>query len=330
MRNRRLFMCLFLSAALAASAAAAVFDDVPGSYAVYHDTRFGDDCFIGLCYVGSDTIVARSYETRTGNELMVMLPLIVEDGELDLGSTLKILRGALDSSAAARRLIAMCMNWMRSWYLNRDSIDARLDLEYSADDDYVFSFWIPVFRLREIKGDEANRFYLVTAGVLKSNTDERFFSFKGLPEPIDSERFEIKAGKPIEAVIDGLKVPLDDNWKTEDQSVYRIQVKTEQDAAFYVETMDLKKQGVGSPQRLALIMMIGNKDVVLLAEGSRVFKDKGSFNCLMRVLDPASGKATIQQTQLIERGGSVVSIATLAAYETLYIQNKAYFDRIIY
>jgi hypothetical protein len=330
MSNRRLFMCFLLSAAIAASAAAAVFDDVPGSYAVYHDTRFGDDCFIGLCYVGSDTIVARTYETRTGNELVVMMPLVVKDGELGLGDSLRILRGALDSSDAAGRLIAMCMNWMRSWYLNRDSIEARLDLEYGADDDYAFSYWIPVFRLREIKGDEANRFYLVTAGVLKSNTDERFFAFKGLPEAIDSERFEIKAGKSLEVVIDGLKAPLDDNWKTVDRRAYRIQEKTEQDAVVYVETMDLKKQGVGSPQRLALIMMIGNKDVVLLAEGSRVFKDKGTFNCLMRVLDPASGKATIQQSQLIERGGSIVSIVTLAAYETLYIQNKAYFDRIIY
>lgn len=34
--------------------------------------------------------------------------------------------------------------------------------------------------------------------------------------------------------------------------------------------------------------------------------------------------------RLIEREGSVVPIAALAAYETPYIQNKAYFDRIIY
>jgi hypothetical protein len=330
MRDRRFLLFLVLSAGLAMSAEAAVFDDVPGSYAVYCDTRFGDDCYIGLCYVGSDTIVARSYEARTGNELMIMLPLVAGDDGLGPGKSLKILKGDLKSSNAAGRLLPMLQNWMDAWYKNREGIEAKLDLEYSGDDDYVFSFWIPVFRLREIKGDEANRFYLATAGILKSNTDERFFAFKGLPEPARSAEFEVKPGKPTDVVIDGLKIPLDDNWKTQDRRVYRIQEKTGQDAAFFLETMDYKKSGIASPRRLAGLMPIGNADVVLLAEGSRVFAENGTFNCFIRMLDPASGKVSIQQTQLVEREGSIVSIATLAAYETLYIFNKAYFDKILY
>jgi len=330
MRSRFFVLCFVLSASFAVAADGAVFDDVPGSYAVYHDTRFGDECYIGLCYVGSDTVLARSFEPRTGNELMVMLPLVEEGGGLGPGKSLKILKGDLTSSKAASRLMPMLLNWTSAWYKNREGVAAKLELEYEGDDDYVFSFWIPVARLREIKGDDSNRFYLVTAGILKSNTDERFFSFKGLPEPTDSATFEIKAGAPIDAVIDGLKIPLDDNWKTEDGRAYRIQEKTPQDAVLFVETMDYKKQGIASIQRLAGLMLIGNNEVVLLAEGSRVFAENGTINCFIRMLDPASGKATIQQTQLVERGDAIVSIATLASYETLYSLNKAYFDKILY
>ena len=97
-----------------------------------------------------------------------------------------------------------------------------------------------------------------------------------------------------------------------------------------IETVDYKKVGIESLKQLAFILPISNSDVVLLCDGTSVKNIDGVYNVFIRMLDESTNKVTIQQTQLIERDQGVVSLATLACYETLYTENKAYFDAIIY
>ena len=55
-----------------------------------------------------------------------------------------------------------------------------------------------------------------------------------------------------------------------------------------------------------------------------------TYNLTMRMYDPRQNKITIQQTQIFDRGEGYVSVASLACYETLYLKNQKYFDKIMH
>ncbi len=173
-------------------------------------------------------------------------------------------------------------------------------------------------------------FSIVTVGRLQDNHDPRFFSFTELPNPINADSYSIQNGQMQDIVIDGLKISLDDNWKTEDNRVYRISNKTPQDSIFFIETFNYKQSGFTSVKQLAKILLISNQGVMLLTDGSDIFYKDGNYNIVMRMLDQYQNKVTIQQTQIIERDEEHISLATLACYETLYLDNKQFFDSIIY
>jgi hypothetical protein len=86
------------------------FNDLSGSYAIYSDHRFGDDVYLGLCDVGNNTILARSYEPKGNNELVVLIPLIKENNTIDIGDQIKVLKGDLKCSKASGRLIPLLLN----------------------------------------------------------------------------------------------------------------------------------------------------------------------------------------------------------------------------
>ena len=305
-----------------------IFSGRPGNYAIYHDLRFEEEVIIGLCYVGENAVLARSYEPETQNELLLLVQFTVNDDQIDLGETLNLLKGDLHSSPAASRLLPMIMNWATTWYKSKDKINENTKYSASTDDDYNYLSWIPVFQLDYI-GNKKD-FTVFSIGLLKDFTDARFFGITKLPEPVESDKYTIKKGKKIDVVIDGLSVPLDSNWVTEDQRVYRITNKTPQDAAFLIETINYPEQGFSSVNELASLLLIGNMDVVLLTDGSSIEYENGLCNINFRMYDPNQNKITVQQTQLIERNDGYVSIATLACYETLYLQNKKYFDKILH
>ena len=66
-----------------------IFSDRPGYYAIYDDLRFENEAIIGVCYVGENTILARSYEPETENEVILMIELDINDNEIDMGQNLR-------------------------------------------------------------------------------------------------------------------------------------------------------------------------------------------------------------------------------------------------
>ena len=305
-----------------------IFSDRPGSYAIYQDLRFGNEALIGLCYVGENTILARSYEPASENELLLMIELTVKEGNIDLGEHLQVLAGSMNSSDAAARLIPMIMNWAITWYKSKSIINEKTSYSVSTDDDYNYLSWIPVFQLDHI-GNKKD-FSVFAIGFLNSFSDERFFGFTKLPEAEPSDKYTIKKGKKNDVTIDDLIIPLDSNWKTEDNRVYRITTKSPQDAVFMVETFNYLEAGLSDIRELAQILLIGNMDILVLAEGTKIEIIDDTYNLTMRMYDPRQNKITIQQTQIFDRGEGYVSVASLACYETLYLKNQKYFDKIMH
>ena len=319
---------LLLFASFFAFADEEIFSDRPGSYAIYNDLRFDEQTIIGICYVGENSVIARSYEVESGNELQLLIQLKIEDNQITLGDNLRLLAGDLNSSSAASRLLPMLMNWANAWYNSKDEIEKNNTYSVSTDDDYSYKSWIPVFQLDSI--GNRNDCSLFSIGLIADFSDSRFFGITSIPQPVNSESYKIKKGKTIDVVIDGLSVPLDDNWKTEDKRIYRLQNKTQQDAAFIIETINYVEAGINSLQELAELLLIGNMNVIVLTDGTSIEIEDNIYNITFKMYDPVQNKVTIQQTQLIDRNDGYVSMATLACYETLYLKNKKYFDKILH
>ncbi|MCQ2578294.1 MAG: hypothetical protein MJ176_07165 [Treponema sp.] len=306
----------------------AIFNDFPGNYALYEDSRFEEKAIIGLCYVGDNSIIARSYEPKTENELVILMNFVIGDNGIEPGNNLRILKGDFNSSENAKRLLPMIMNWSVSWYTSKAVINEKGSYSYSSDDDFNYLSYIPVFQIDSI-GDD-NKFKIFSMGKVNDLNDERFFNLNAMPEAVDAESYKITKGKKTDVTIDGLKIPLDSNWKTTDERIYRLDKVTPQDAAFLVETFNYKESGFNSLKELANLLLVANQNVILLAEGSKVVESEGAVFITCRMYDPVQKKITYQETQLIERNDGYVSVATLACYETLYLKNKKYFDSIMH
>ena len=305
-----------------------IFSDIPGSYAIYHDLRFDEETIIGLCYVGNNSILARTYEPKTENEFIFLLSFTIQEEEIDIEKNLKILSGDMNSSENTKRMIPMIMNWATNWYKSKALITEKGRYSFSSDDEYNYTSWIPVFQIETI--GKNNKFNVFTIGKIKDFNDERFFNIKSIPETINADSYKIKKGKNVDVIIDGLKVQLDSNWKTSDERVYRLEKETPQDAIFMIETFNYKQRGLSSLKQLANLILIANQNIILLTDGSTIDFKNNSYFITIRMYDPLQKKITIQQTQLIERNDGYVSTATLACYETLYSKNKKYFDKILH
>lgn len=305
-----------------------IFSDLPGSYTIYHDFRFENEVFIGLCYIGDNTILSRSYEPKTGNEVILSIPFVKTNNGIEIGKKLNLLKGDLNSSEASNRLIPMIMNWANSWYASKNDIIRNGKYAISTDDDFSYYSWIPVFQINKIGSDD--RFRLITIGKVDNLKDPRFFKFTQIPKPVSSKTYQIKKGKPTNITIDGIKVILDTNWHTTDNKAYRITNATPQDSVFLIETFDYKTIGFKSIEQYAQVLLIGNPSVVVLMDGTDVKRVDGGFILTIRMYDPNENKVTIQKTHIIERDKTTISLASLACYESLYLDNKSFFDEISY
>ncbi len=326
--RRSFFILIFLFTSIFVFADEILFSDRPGSYAIYNDLRFEGQTLIGICYAGENTVLARSYEVESGNELQLLIQFVIKDNEISLGDNLRILKGDMNSSQASARLLPMLMNWANTWYNSKEEINKKNIYSVSTDDDYFYNSWLPVFQLDYIGNKKDISVFSI--GLIADFSDERFFRVTNVPQPVESESYKIKKGKALDVVIDGLSVPLDDNWKTENNRLYRIHNKTPQDAAFMIETINYIEAGIPSLKELTKILLIVNMNIVLLTDGLSIEAEDNIYNITMKVFDPVQNKVTIQQKQLIDREDGYVSIATLACYETLYLQNKKYFDKILH
>ena len=80
--RRSFFILIFLFTSIFVFADEILFSDRPGSYAIYNDLRFEGQTLIGICYAGENTVLARSYEVESGNELQLLIQFVIKDNEI--------------------------------------------------------------------------------------------------------------------------------------------------------------------------------------------------------------------------------------------------------
>lgn len=315
-----------------------VFAETPGAFAVYRDTRFGGNAYIGLCAMGGNQLALRLYEPATKNELLVLqtfytTPKGEKSGQLDIEpGSLDLIRGDFSASEASQRLLPLVYNWLNAWLHSRTRFDQAHEFDFEEDGRYHFQYWVPVLQMggADLQDAEANgSVSLVTAGMASSADDPAFFDYTGEPETVAGPKVSIVASAARSVKVDGLAFPLDDNWKQDGDGLYRIAQSTPQDAYFMVETVNRGDFGNLDSFGLIKILLLGS-GTTLLPDSLRVFASGDSPAVFYRVYDPASGQVSVQYKLFVPRDEERLSIVSLGAFESVYADNKEYFDAILF
>jgi len=175
---------------------------------------------------------------------------------------------------------------------------------------------------------------LVTAGIMQTAADPAFYGYTGEPEILAGPVLQgsvgsLVPGEPVPVLMDGLSIPLDANWQRGGDGVYRIGGVTGGDAYCTVESLDLADFGNSDSFDLIKLFILYSGGT-LLPEGLRIFV-YDEYPCLFyRVWDPVRKQVTVQYRMFVPRSGTAVSVVSLGVFESVYNENRAYFDGILF
>ena len=310
------------------------FDETPGAYAIYHDTRAGNDSYIGVCFLGGNELAIRLFEPSTGNELLFTQTFHGSGDSVDPG-TISLIRGSFSSSPSTERLIPTITDWASAWLHSRERLEEEPDFTVEGKSMYDFRYWVPVFRMFTFgleKCDPATGLgavKLATAGIAQSGDDPAFFEYAGLPARKKGPSFSIEPGASRTATVDGYSVPLDMNWTEGADGIWRVARESPQDAAFLIETIHAADYGDQDVFDL-IKMLVLNSGCQLIPDDLRIFVFNECPCVFYRVYDPEGGMVTVQYKMFITRDESRFSMVSLSVFESLYEKNRAYFDSILF
>ena len=311
------------------------FAEIPGAYAIYRDTRAGDDVYIGLCFLGGNELAVRLFAPSTGSELLFTQTWYVSAGRAAPG-TISLVKGAFGQGKAAGEIIPLLTGWADAFLSARQRFDDEPDFSVEGDEGMLdFRYWVPVFRVLSLGLERANpdtgkgSITLVTAGIAQSGNDPAFYAFRGFPAIKTSPVETLARGAPRTASVDGYSVALDSNWAEGRDGVWRVARAGAQDAAFAIEPLDLSAYGDRDVFDLIKLLVL-NSGWQLVPGDLRIFVFNECPCVFFRVFDPATETVTAQYKMFIPREGARFSMVSLSIYEPLYEANREYFDSILF
>lgn len=323
MRNKIFILIILFNSFLLS--AEALLNDQPGSYVIYNDERFDDQAYIGLLYLGDDTLIVRTYEKSNNSELALILKLRMIDEEIGFDDSMKILTGSFNDSQTTQRILPMILNWSNAWLKSKEQIIANKAYSERYGDLYSYQFWIPIFNIETIEEDP--NFKVETVGMVQDINDPAFAQFAGIPDSISSDPFKIIAENSEESDIPGFGITLDNNWVEGEDGIFRIQMKTVQDAAIFVENFSIEGTPFSNGYDIAKYFMLANSGGIVLADESKIYTSDNSIIFENRVLDPRTRAISIQ-IKKIKQDNNIISIMTFASFLDLYNENSNYFDSL--
>ncbi len=315
--------------------AALGFDEIPGAYAVYRDSRGPGPAYVGLCYLGGNELAIRRWVPSSGEELLFNETWYVRDeaaGPSVEAGTLNLIRGKAEDGAGP--LIGEVSLWLQVWLETRARFSASPRYEAGERNGMVFEYWVPVARLRSVSagGEPAGsgELTLVTVGVLSSANDPAFYAYRGEPSRAAGPGVAISsAGAPREVPLDGLKVSLDANWTAGQDGSYRIARAGGLLARLAAEPLDVAGSGVSDAFGLIRLLVLYSSPV-MIADSLRVFVH-AEYPCLFyRSYDPGTGVTTARYRTFVPRGGSSLAVVTLSVEDAAFARNREYFESVFF
>lgn len=313
-----------------------LFMDREGDFVVLRDDRFGETTYIGLCYLGGNQLLLRLWVPATETEVLMSQAFYVAAGtrgvEVDPGAV-RLYKGDPDATIEGKRFLPVIYNWMNASLKARSRFEYEPSFSWQAgtgldgEDIYLFEYWIPILGMAGMVRGRESTVSMVTAGSVTSMEDPAFFRYYGEPVPEPGPQVMLQPVSPHEVRIGGVDFILDELWKN-DGRAWVIAEKTNHDAYLMVEQLDISSLPGIDPFDLIRLTLLFNQGTVLLPD-VRLFTTDDGPGVQYRVYDPETRRVTVQ-IKLFRPDGDIVTVVSLGAFESVYLDNRDYFETLLF
>ena len=309
--------------------------DYSGDYVYYKDATFDKDVYIGILYYNESTYAIRYYSDSRD----ITLYLSTDTTKDTLEFTGETITGS--SSNDDVDTINYLHNIMYDFYNVRKTAvientqNQKLSCalkDFGGQVTITFNANIPVFNIDSITSPDGKELFKVqTSGLLTSNADDSFLSYKGIEGlPKDKKRdFKKKKAQPLNAVFEGQSVTLDDKWQSSMENLWflgdyalltlnKVQVPPEykENTALF-KALLIRKLSQSTTQSYALWPRMEIND----SEQSTYIKNI--------FYQPLSQNVTRDFKILTYLKDGSFAYFTLTVFDDVYLNNKKYFNAII-
>ena len=334
---------------------------LPGQYAFYHDTRDGVnhvsistkmDRLIGIVKINSEIYVVRVYDLKTGSDFTFPGYFTKEKGLYDFVCT--GFNGDINTGSIIMADLLNLMNYYSGEIdeVNKKVSDKPLKITtfwdgYDSWNDNSYDWWLPFFKLsssvyssKDSHGRKGTvSLKLLFLGRFTAAKQMNFFKYKSIPgsliNTLSPDEYKLSDAKADPVNMEGVTLNLDSNWeympKDKESGIffdtYWVKKFTTRDALIGVEVYNVKS--IGNEKALSKLQMRGlalNECII----ADSIKRDEQNKTLSFLIWDIENNLITIHISRSLGIKNHIFKNINFSAFESIYNQNKAYFDSIIY
>lgn len=195
----------------------------------------------------------------------------------------------------------------------------------------TYKYWIPITNLysRTDEGNRANRIELLRFGQMSNEQESEILNFRGINVDFDnSPSFKVAQKRSEPQIMDGIKIPLDRNW-TRQENANNAVFESNGDEFAFVSIKTFKKENLPEKAEQFFGAYLNQNSAFVLPDSVSISSFKGAPLLGYTVLDIDQMKKNIFYIMMFDRG-EFTSIMTFGASRNFYVENREYFDRILF
>ena len=336
------FCCTFLWALPGVRRAV---EDTSGEYVYYKDATFSGAAYVGFLYFDEATYAARFWQAadlkaKTPQKDISIYVSANPDNTKGLELTGEKLIGADPTSKEDTQIVNYLHELLYEFTSRRQKAVMQADggktvskqefAQFGGDVEIVFDPLVPLFNIQQIKGSDKKAVFAVQAvGRLASSSDESFATFKGVEGlPKDKKRpFKKKRSKKMAAGFEGMSVTVDEQWQKPMDNLFVLG----DFAVLSMATLDVPQGTKGVRAQLARRFTVGSGGSYALWSYKKIEDEPTQSRVYVASVffDPVTGDVTRDFKIAVEGTGGVVSVISLAVFDSVYQKNRRYFEGIL-
>ncbi|EQA45926.1 hypothetical protein LEP1GSC050_2811 [Leptospira broomii serovar Hurstbridge str. 5399] len=317
-------------------------DTWEGEYIYYLDHRYPRNLrIVGILKVDDSTVFVRSKSVNSNEVTIVSAKISLKDGVIAFKPDKEY---AGSASRDNQYVFLDLANW---GLLNPKVPSTQLSTidTYSLSDpwpefnytlNFKYAYWAPLFKIISISHLESKGvkgFKVIKIGRIGREVDEFLqFEYESLKVKLPAKQdYKVPVAEKTVLTVDGVKLPLDRNWKTEEQlgirkslsPTYGIDLKSKRDAEMSVQKIPIEKGTNTDAVIRRYLSGIDGIDYDSIHHSLYKGFSKIEFNTFMKSRQPN------RFSYIFIPGDEFVRVIAFSSFLSAYISNTNYFEKIL-
>ncbi len=314
--------------------------DISGEYVYYRDNSFESESYVGFLYYDESTYAVRYYSpldeklNRLEKNIIVYFSVNTQKNLLEF--TGEKIEGIVVEEDA--EIVNYIHDLFYEFTSRRQHATSDFSKPFVSDQEFFqfggnvkicFSSYVPIFNIESIEGSSGKRIFdIVTVGCLVSSQDTSFHDFKGNSGIEDKKRnCKIKKAKPMNAEFEGMKITLDENWKSD--VLPNVYFLGENAVATFNKIASPGENNDKAQDYLVRKIMQGANHSYVLWQHGKVTADDGRISIMNLSVEPENGNVSRSFVYLKQNEDGSFSHFVLTSFEGVYQKNRKYFNKML-